>query len=50
VARQEAIRAAAEMAKDQHLDGDTRDITVAIREGDKPIAAVRLSLGIEEAS
>ena len=50
VARQEAIGAAAEMAKDQHLDGDSRDITVAIREGDKPIAAVRLSLRIEDAS
>jgi hypothetical protein len=50
VARQEAIRAAAEMAKDQHLDGDARDITVAIREGDKPIATIRLSLKIEESA
>jgi type IV secretory pathway TrbL component len=45
---QEAIRAAAEMAKDQHLDGNARDITVAIREGDKSIATIRLSLKIEE--
>ena len=48
VARQEAIRAAAEMAKDQHLDGNARDITVAIREGDKPVATIRLSLKIED--
>ncbi|MFL5323744.1 MAG: DUF6894 family protein [Microvirga sp.] len=49
-ARQEALRAVAEMVKDQHLDGDTRDFTIAIREGAEPVATIRLSLKIEDAS
>jgi hypothetical protein len=49
VARVEAVRAVAEMVKDQHLDGNTRDITVAIREGSDPVATIRLSLKIEDA-
>src|SRR4051812_16929752 len=36
VARQEAVRAAAEMAKDRHLGESAKDITLAIREGSEP--------------
>jgi hypothetical protein len=38
------------MVKDQHLDGNARDIMIAIREGSDPVATIRLSLRIEEAS
>ena len=48
VARQEAVRAAAEMAKDRHVGENAQDITLAIREGDDPVATVRLCLKIEE--
>jgi hypothetical protein len=48
-ARQEAVRAAAEMAKDSHLDGNARDIIVRVREGREPVATVRLSILIEDA-
>jgi hypothetical protein len=48
-ARQEAVRAAAEMAKDSHLDGNARDITVRVREGREPVAIIRLSILIEDA-
>ena len=50
VARQEAVRAAAEMAKDRHLGENVKDITLAIREGDEPVATIRLSLRVEEPS
>jgi hypothetical protein len=48
VARTEGLRAVAEMVKDQHLNGNARDI--AIPEGSDPVATIRLSLKIEEAS
>jgi hypothetical protein len=50
VARQEGVRAAAEMAKDPRLDGDERSITVSVREGAEPVATIRLSLKIEGAA
>jgi len=50
VARTEGLRAVAEMVKDQHLNGNARDIMIAIREGNDPVATIRLSLKIEEAS
>ena len=50
VARTEGLRAVAEMVKDQHLNGNARDIMIAIREGSDPVATIRLSLKIEEAS
>jgi hypothetical protein len=49
VARQEAVRAAAELAKDPHVGENAKDITLAIREGEEPVATVRLSLKIEDA-
>jgi hypothetical protein len=48
-ARQEAVRAAAEMAKDRHLGGNAREFTVKVREGSEPFATIRLSLKIEDA-
>jgi hypothetical protein len=50
-ARQDAVRAAAEMAKDRHLDGNAREFTVKVREGSEPVATIRirLSLKIEDA-
>jgi hypothetical protein len=50
VARTEGLRAVAEMVKDQHLNGNARDIMIAIREGSDPVVTIRLSLKIEEAS
>jgi hypothetical protein len=50
VARQEGVRAAAEMAKDRHVGENAKDITLAIREGEEPVATIRLSLTIEEPS
>jgi len=50
VARTEGLRAVAEMVKDQHLNGNARDIMIAIREGSDAVATIRLSLKIEEAS
>jgi len=50
VARQEAVRAAAEMAKDRHLGENAQDITLEVREEDEHVATVRLSLRVEEPS
>jgi uncharacterized protein DUF6894 len=50
VARQEGVRAAAEMVKDRHHGENAKDITLAIREGEEPVATIRLSLTIEEPS
>ena len=49
-AAQEGVRAAAEMAKDRHVGENAKDITLAIREGEEPVATIRLSLTIEEPS
>ncbi|MFL5006003.1 MAG: DUF6894 family protein [Microvirga sp.] len=50
IARQEGVRAAAEMVKDRHHGENAKDITLAIREGEEPVATIRLSLTIEEPS
>ena len=44
------VRAAAEMVKDRHHGENAKDITLAIREGEEPVATIRLSLTIEEPS
>jgi DNA-binding IclR family transcriptional regulator len=49
VARQEGVRAAAEMVKRHHGE-NAKDVTLAIREGEEPVATIRLSLTIEEPS
>jgi len=50
IARQEGVRAAAEMVKDRHHGENAKDVTLAIREGEEPVATIRLSLTIEEPS
>ena len=44
------MRAAAEMVKDRHHGENAKDVTLAIREGEEPVATIRLSLTIEEPS